>query len=91
MIVQMNLLKTEVLKIMAIRSTDVKGSIPTRDIKKSQDERSDNKVIIMNNETNGNSQSNQNGVKTKYVIGDSMVKHIKGWNLSNNLNQNYNT
>ena len=45
----------------------------------------------MNNETNGNSQSNQNRVKTKYVIGDSMVKHIKGWNLSNNLNQNYNT
>ena len=58
-------------------STDVKGSMPTRD--KSLDERSDKSVNIISNETSGNSQRSQNGVKKKiYLIGDSMIKHIKG-------------
>ena len=63
----------------------------TRDINKSLDERSDNSVNITNKETGENGQSNQKEVEKKYVciIDDSMVKHSKGWNLSNKLDQNY--
>ena len=66
--------------------------MPTRDINKSLIERSDNSVNITNKETGEDGQSNQKGLEKKYVyiIGESMVKHIKGWNLSNKLDQNYN-
>ena len=46
-------------------STDVKASMPTRDKNKSLDERCDNSANTMSNETSGNGQSNQNGVKNK--------------------------
>ena len=53
------------------------------------DDRSYNRANITNNETGRNGQSNQNGIKKKiYIIGNSMVKHIKVWNLSNKLDQN---
>ena len=65
--------------------------MPTQDTNKSLDERSDNIVNVTNKETGGNGQSNQKAVKKKmYTIGDSMVKHIKRWNLSNKLDQTYN-
>ena len=52
---------------------------------------SDNSINITNKETSGNGQSNQKVVKKKiYIIGDSMVKLIKEWNLSNKLDQNCN-
>ena len=72
--------------------TNIKGSMPTRDINKSLIERSDNSVNITNKETGENGQSNQKGLEKKYVciIDEIMVKHIKGWNLSNKLDQNYN-
>lgn len=60
--------------------TEMKESMPTQDINKSLDERSDNIANITNKETGGNGQSNQKVVKKKvYTIGYNIVKHIKRW------------
>lgn len=60
--------------------TDIKESMPTQDINKSLDERSDNIANITSKETGGNGQSNQKVVKKKiYTIGYNIVKHIKRW------------
>ena len=72
-------------------SINIKGSMSARDKNKSLDERSDNSVNFTNKEISGNGQINQKGVKNKiHVTVDSMSKRIKGWNLSNKLNKNYN-
>ena len=42
-------------------------------------------------ETGRNGQSNQKVFKNKiYTIGESLVKHIKRWNVLDNLDQGYN-